>query len=440
MLRLSRPGHHSRSRLLTSCFASAAFVFAALLIASARPSPTDRLEPDGAPSRATDGPGVPPPIVWPAPPLAKGPFRIESAEERNLRVVVVARGLQQPWSVAFLPDGDLLITERPGRLRVVRKGVLDPRPIAGLPDIRADGLQGLMDVVLHPQFAENRWVYLTYHKPEGDDGAVTVARGTWNGAALVGIRDFFESHAVRTEASRVTFGRDGMLYVSVGAPGGGPEVSRSQDPNDYAGKVVRLRDDGSIPPDNPFVHRSGYQPAVYSLGHRNGHALVVNPETGDLWQTEQGPNGGDEVNIIKAGGNYGWPEVSYGRQYFGPYVSAQPSRPGMEPPALFWMPSIGVTGMTFYTGDRFPAWRGNAFVGGLREGEIPRTGQLQRIVFNEAWQELRRESLLRDLHQRIRDVRQGPDGLLYVLTAEDDGAVLRIEPGPWEGRSLKAEG
>jgi aldose sugar dehydrogenase len=167
---------------------------------------------------------------------------------------------------------------------------------------------------------------------------------------------------------------------------------------------------------------------VYSLGHRNGHSLAVNPETGELWETEQGPNGGDEINIIKPGRNYGWPRVSYGRQYFGPYISVRPWRKGTEQPALFWMPSIGVTGMTFYTGDRFPAWKRNVFVGGLREGEIPQTGQLQRIVFNDSWQEIRRESMLRDLHQRVRDVRQGPDGLLYVLTAEKDGALLRIEP------------
>ena len=411
------------------CFAGAAFLFTSLLFASAAPSP-GKLEPDGAPSRGTDGPGVPEPIVWPAPPLGKGPFRIQSAEERNLRVVVVARGLEQPWSVAFLPDGNMLITERPGRLRVVRKGVLHAHPVAGLPDVEADGLQGLMDVVLHPQFAENHWVYFTYHKPEGGDAAVTLGRGTWNGNGLDDVRDLFASHALRTEASRLTFMPDGMLYMSVSAPGDsvGPEAARSQDPDDYAGKVVRLRDDGSIPADNPFVHRSGYKPGVFSLGHRNGHSLAVNPETGDLWQTEQGPNGGDEINIIKRGKNYGWPKVSYGRQYFGPYISPQPSRRGMEQPTLFWMPSIGVTGMTFYTGDRFPAWKRNVFVGGLREGEIPRTGQVQRIVFNERWQEVRRESLLRELHQRIRDVRQGPDGLLYVLTAEDDGALLRIEP------------
>ena len=205
-------------------------------------------------------------------------------------------------------------------------------------------------------------------------------------------------------------------------------VHRAQDPSDYAGKIVRLRDDGTIPGDNPFVRRAGYKPAIFTLGHRNGHALAVNPETGDLWETEQGLNGGDELNILKRGRNYGWPIVSYGKQYFGAAVSPGPVKKGMESPTMFWSPSIGVTGMTFYTGDRFPAWKRNVFVAGLREGEVPRTGQLQRLVFNDQWQELRREPLLREFHQRIRDVRQGPDGLLYVLTAENNGAVLRIEP------------
>jgi glucose/arabinose dehydrogenase len=400
-----------------------------MLSISAGPKAPGVLEPDGAPDRQSDGPGVPPPIVWPAPALGKGPFLLETAEERHIRVVVMTRRLEQPWSMAFLPDGDIFVTERPGRLRVIHSGVLDPEPVAGVPEVRADGLQGLMDVALHPRFVENKWVYLTYHKPIAEaDGAVTLARGVWDGRALTDVQDIFESNAIETEASRIAFGRDGMLHLTISAPGGGPQVIRSQDPDDYAGKVVRLRDDGSIPDDNPFAHRAGHKPGIYTMGHRNGHALAVNPENGDLWETEQGPNGGDEINILKAGRNYGWPKVSYGRQYFGPFISERPWRKGTEQPALFWMPSIGVTGMTFYTGDRFPGWKRNAFVGGLREGEIPRTGQLQRITFNERWQEIRRESLLRDLHQRIRDVRQGPDGLLYVLTAEDDGALLRIEP------------
>ena len=398
---------------------------------------------------------VPPLIEWASPRLTEREYLIESAEpeHRRLRVSVLTTGLEQPWSMAFLPDGTILITERQGRLRLFRNGVLDPSPIAGVPMVRAAGLQGLMDVVRHPRFEENHWVYLAYHKPVASSdaaatsplatnaganqptestpnvaGATTIARALWNGKALVDTRDIFESGATATEASRIGFGRDGMLYMSIGAPGTGRQVDRSQDPNDYAGKTVRLRDDGRVPEDNPFVGKAGYKPAIFTMGHRNGHSMALNPETGEFWMTEQGPSGGDEINVLKRGANYGWPLVSYGRTYMGPKISRSPVRDDIEEAAVVWIPSIGVTGMTFYTGDRFPKWKRNAFVGGLREGEIPHTGQLQRIEFNERWQELRREPLLRELHQRIRDVRQGPDGYLYVLTAEDDGALLRIEP------------
>jgi glucose/arabinose dehydrogenase len=374
---------------------------------------------------------APPAIVWPSPPLPDGPIMLESAEVRSLRLVVMTKALQQPWSIAFLPDGAILVTERPGRLRIVRNGALDPNPVAGVPEVRAAGLQGLMDVVLHPRFVENKWIYLSYHTPAaGNAGATTIARGTWDGTGLADVRDIFESGATGTESSRIAFGRDGMLYMTISAPGIGPQVVRSQDPTDYAGKVIRLRDDGSVPPDNPFVGRPDYKPAIYSLGHRNGHSLVVNPENGELWATEQGPNGGDEINIIKAGKNYGWPMVSHGRNYLGPRISENPWREGTEQPIVFWVPSIAVTGMTFYTGDRFPQWKRSVFVGGLREGEVPRTGQLQRIMFNDTWEDIRREPMLRELKQRIRDVRQGPDGLLYIVTAEEQGALLRLEPGP----------
>jgi aldose sugar dehydrogenase len=376
-------------------------------------------------------PGIPPGTGWPSPPLGPGPFLVESVrpEHRNLRVVVVARGLEQPWSIAFLPDGDMLVTERPGRLRLIKDGVLDPNPVRGLPAVRAGGLQGLMDVVLHPRFTDNRWVYLSYHRPAGENaGETMLARGRWDGGALVDVRDLFATGATGTEGSRIGFARDGMLHMTVSAPGVGPSVVRSQDPQDYAGKTIRLRDDGSIPSDNPFVDDSRYLPAIYTLGHRNGHSMALNPWTGELWVTEQGPNGGDEINILQKGGNYGWPLVSHGRVYSGPRVSASPTLEGTVPPIVFWVPSIAVTGMTFYQGDVFTGWRRNAFVGGLREGEVPRTGQLQRIEFNERWEEIRRETLLRELNQRIRDVREGPDGLLYVLTAEVEGAVLRIEP------------
>jgi aldose sugar dehydrogenase len=374
---------------------------------------------------------APPPIEWTTPDLPRRAVDIESAEERKLTLVVLAKHLEQPWSVAFLPDGSMLVTERVGRLRLVRDDKLEEEPVAGVPQVQPGGprgLQGLMDVALHPQFERNHWVYLTYHKPTASgSGATTLARGEWDGTSLVGVRDLFESGATGTEASRLVFGRDGMLYMSISAPGS-PALKRAQDPGDYAGKVVRLRDDGTIPPDNPFIGRNGYKPAIYTMGHRNGHGLAVNPDTGEIWESEQGPSGGDELNVLRAGRNYGWPLVSFGRDYWGARISPHPSRTGIEDPAVVWLPSIGATGMTFYTGERFPRWKRNVFVAGLREGGIPRTGQLQRVVFNERWEELRREPLLVELKQRLRDVRQGPDGLLYVLTAEEDGALLRIEP------------
>jgi glucose/arabinose dehydrogenase len=377
---------------------------------------------------ADDGP---PPIIREPPALPKGNINFESAEEPRLRAVVIAKGLQQPWSIAFLPNGDMLVTERVGRLRIVRNGSLVQAPVTGVPAVQTGGprgLQGLMDIALHPDFNHNKWVYLAYHKPVGGDAGETVlARGTWDGTALVDVHEIFDSGATDTEASRIAFGRDGMLYMSISAPGS-PKVQRAQDPNDYAGKTVRLRDDGTIPRDNPFVGRAGFKQGIFTSGHRNGHGLAVNPETGDLWETEQGPSGGDEINVLHAGRNYGWPLVSYGRDYWGDRVSSHPFRDGMEDPIVVWLPSIGVTGMTFYTGDRFPHWKRNVFVGGLREGGIPGTGQIQRVVFNDHWQELRREPMLMELKQRIRDIRQGPDGLLYVLTAEEDGALLRIEP------------
>jgi glucose/arabinose dehydrogenase len=285
-----------------------------------------------------------------------------------------------------------------------------------------------MDIALHPFFNENKWVYLAYHKPVGAGADETVlARGTWTGTALADVRNIFESGATETEASRITFGRDGKLYMSISAPGS-PTIRRAQNPNDYAGKTVRLCDEGGIPDDNPFVGRAGVKPAIFTTGHRNGHGLAVNPETDEIWETEQGPSGGDEINVLRAGRNYGWPIVSYGRDYWGAPISPHPFLDGMEDPIVVWLPSIAVTGMTFYTADRFPHWKRNLFVGGLREGGIPGTGQIQRLVFNERWEELRREPMLMQLGQRIRDVRQGPDGLLYVLTAEEDGALLRIEP------------
>jgi aldose sugar dehydrogenase len=381
------------------------------------------------PPAARRAPTAPPPINWPSPPLADGPIVLDTGIQHQIRLIVT-KGLNQPWSMAFLPNGDILVTERPGRLRIVRNGVLDPNPIAGLPAIQARGLAGLMDLALHPRFSENKLIYFTYHKPPaegtGNAGIITLARGRWDGTALVEVRDLF-SAIPNGNASRIIFGRDGMVYMTVGV-GDPPEAARAQDPNDLAGKVLRLRDDGTVPPDNPFVNRPGHRPEIYTMGHRNALGLAVQPDTGAIWECEDGPNGGDEINVLQPGKNYGWPAVSFGRFYLGPRVTEKPWQEGMEQPLVFWVPAIAISGMTFYTGDKFPTWKNNVFVGGMRQGEVPRSGHLERIDFNDKWEELHRESMLRELQQRIRDVRQAPDGYLYVLTAENDGALMRIEP------------
>jgi glucose/arabinose dehydrogenase len=359
------------------------------------------------------------------PPLPDKPVVYHTAEGQDIRVVVVAKGLSHPWSLAFLPDGALLVTERGGQLRIIRNGVLDPKPVSGVPTVRSGGLNGLMDVVLHPRFAENKFVYLSYTKPVTEtQSTLALARARWDGGALTELADVFVAGPGTGGASRLAFGLDGSLYMTTGGGGG----TGAQNPDSHAGKVLRLRDDGGVPPDNPFVGRAGYKPEVFTLGHRNSIGLAVHPATGTVWQNENGPNGGDEINVLRPGANYGWPLLSYGRTYPGPRQSEQPWKEGFEQPVVFWVPSIAISGMAFYTGNRLPKWKGDVFVGGLRTGEIPGTGHLERILFNEKMEELRRESLLTDLRQRIRDVRQGPDELLYLLTDADDGAVLRIEP------------
>ena len=368
-------------------------------------------------------------IGVPVPPLGPGPWFFDTAEQHEIRVSVVARGLEHPWAIAFLPEGGMLVTERSGRLRVVRDDRLDPNDIPGVPTVRTDGNGGLMDVALHPDFAENGLVYLTYTKPAGNGmGAPALARGQLDGGALHDVRDLVVTDAFEGNSGlngRVTFGSDGKVYMSTGGRVG----EAAQDPMSLRGKVLRLNDDGTVPPDNPFVDREGYRPEIYTLGHRNTLGLIPHPESGELWQHENGPNGGDEINILVKGRNYGWPLVSFGRNYAGDRITEHPTREGIESPLLVWPPAIAAAGMAVYAGDRFPAWRGNVFVGSLRQGGIPGTGHLQRIVFNERTEELRRESMLTELRRRIREVREGPDGLLYLLTDEEaDGALLRIEP------------
>jgi glucose/arabinose dehydrogenase len=364
-------------------------------------------------------------------PLPDGPMTFATGEGQDIQVVVVTKELEFPYALAFLPDGTLLVTERRGQLRAIRDGALDPEPVRGGPASFHAGESGLpgavhgyMNVALHPQFEQNRSIYLSYTKPLGDNrNTIAVARGRWDGKALTQVSDVFVADEGTGGATPIVFGGDGMLYV---ATSGGS----AQDPDTHGGKVLRLADDGSVPMDNPFVGREGYKPEIYSLGHRSSLGLAVHPVTGDVWQSENGPNGGDEINIILPGRNYGWPIVSLGRTYQGPWQSPheRPTHDNFEPPMVYWMPAIAVSGLVFYTGDALPKWKGDLFAGGLRTGEIPGTGRLERILFNEDMQELRRESLLVELRQRIRDVAQGPDGLLYVLTDEDEGAVLRIEP------------
>ena len=363
-------------------------------------------------------------------PLPDKPMEFNTGEGQKIRVVVVTKALENPWSMAFLPDGGILVTERPGRLRIVRNGRLEPQPVPGGPVGYVAGESGLpgavhgyMDIALHPRFSENHYIYLTYNKSiDAEHQKLTLARARFDGRALTETRDLFSMDGSGT--SRIAFGRDGTLFMTTTGVGG----NDAQDPTKVSGKVLRFRDDGSIPPDNPFVGKANTRPEIYTLGHRSSLGLALHPVTGQMWLNENGPNGGDEINILRAGANYGWPVVSYGRQYQGPWQNEIPGHTGFEPPLVYWVPSIAVSGMAFYTGDRLPKWKGDVFVGALRTGEIPGTGHIERILFNEKMEELRRESLLTELRQRIRDIRQGSDGLLYVLTDEKIGALLRIEP------------
>ena len=374
----------------------------------------------------------------PAVPLPDAPVVYDTAAGQRIRVSVVTDGLTYPWGLAFLPDGRILVTERLGTLRQIRDGVLDPTPLGGVPEVYTEGpLAGLMDVAAHPEFAENRFVYLTYSKPTADGSTVALARGRFEGGALSEVRDVFVADAdLNGGASRLAFAPDGSLYMTVGGAFGGTRPL-AQDPASHVGKVLRLRDDGSAPDDNPFAGREDHAAEVFSLGHRNPMGLAIHPETGEVWASEHAPMGGDEVNRILPGRNYGWPDVSYSREYTGLRVSERPWQEDLEQPEIVWIPSIAPSGLVFYSGDRFPAWRGDLFAGSLMTGRVARTGHLERIEFNRQGLEQRREWLLADLRQRIRDVEQGPDGLLYVLTggsflgrdpALGEAALLRIEP------------
>ena len=365
-----------------------------------------------------------------SPPLPQLPQTFDTAVQ-HIRVSAVATGLANPWSLAFLPNGDMLVTERAGRLRIIRNGVLDPQPISGVPQVRVTALGGLLEVALHPRFAENGLVYLTYAKGrESNVSTTALARGRLKGTALEEVRDIFVANTWSSSATnfggRIAFDRAGFLYLTVGER---QEQDRAQKGDDHGGKVLRLRDDGSVPPDNPFVGKTGYLPEIYSLGHRSPQGLAMNPETGAIWENEHGPLGGDEINIILPGRNYGWPLVTFGTDYDGKKISDLTWRSDLEAPLMYWVPSIAISGMAFYMGDKFPNWKGNAFVGSMFEGRTRATGHLRRLTFEQG-RPIQREPILTELHQRIRDVRSGPDGLIYLLTDENPGAVLKIEPAP----------
>ena len=394
--------------------------------------------------------GMAAPLGWAQPPAPALTLLPDTPQTLNspagqIRVVPI-KGLVYPWALAFLPDGDLLVTEQNRTtLRRIHGDVLDPTPITGLPPSITSQRRDTagVDVTVHPRFSENQLVYVAFWKPKPGEEHLRTAviyRGRLDGYQLTDVREIFESVSWTDgpSAVRVIFGPDGKLYVAIGAPGFQETVGETawaQDPDHHGGKILRLNDDGTVPDDNPFVDRPGYRPEIFALGIRNAIGMAFHPETGHFWETENGPQGGDEINIIQPGLNYGWPVVTYGRAYSTdpegaksglppPTIQPPTAAPGMEEPYTYYKPSIAIAGMAFYTGDKFPAWKGNLFAGGLAGR------QLSRVVFNEYGLERQQEPLLTELHQRIRDVKQGPDGFLYLTTDMEDGAVLRLEPAP----------
>jgi len=367
-----------------------------------------------------------------SPPLGTLPQVVFSADYQ-IRVEALATGLQNPWSLAFLPDGGMLITERPGQLRLFRDGALVSEPIAGVPEVRNTVLGGLLDVLLHPDFARNGLLYLSYAKSVGDDQSTTaLARARFDGRSLRDLEEIFvantRSNSVVNFGGRMVFGRDGKLYMTVGER---QEQERAQNPMDHGGKVIRLNADGSVPDDNPFRGDSRYLPEIYTLGNRSPQGLAVHPETGAIWEHEHGPLGGDELNVLRAGANYGWPLVSYGIDYTGTQITETglTTREDLEPPLEYWVPSIAPSGLSFYAGEPFALWKGNALIGSMMRGRVRGSGHIQRLTF-ENGRAITREPILQELRQRIRDARPGPDGLIYVLTDENPGVLLRLSPVP----------
>lgn len=341
----------------------------------------------------------------------------------RFRVTTVADGLEHPWALAFLPDGDILVSEREGRLRVIRNGRLLPEAVRGLPQIRVRGQGGLLDLLPHPDFADNRLLYFSYSADLDGGWTTHVARGRFERDALTNVEVLFRAEPASSGrvhfGSRLAFDPQGYLFISIGDRG---EMDRAQDLGDLAGKVVRLHDDGRIPDDNPFRDTPGARPEIYSYGHRNPQGMAVHPVTGEVWTHEHGPRGGDEVNVVQPGVNFGWPVVTLGIDYTG-FTIGDGLRhlPGMADPLHHWVPSIAPSGMAFYTGDRFSRWQGDLFVGALVQRHLARLRLVGEVVVEE-------ERLLEGLGRRIRDVRVGTDGALWLLTDHDPGQVLRLEP------------
>ncbi len=363
---------------------------------------------------------------------AAGQSPVYRSAYHDFRAVTVVDGLTNPWAIAFLPGGDMLVTERPGRLRIVRNGELLPDAVPGVPEVLAQGQGGLLDVVPHPDFASNRLIYLTYSMPlEGEDGATTaIVRGRFENDQLTNVEQLFvsDSRGGGHYGSRMAFDGNGYLFFSNGdrqvPPRGDLAAHPAQDVSNHHGTINRIFDDGRVPEDNPFADKEGARPEIWSYGHRNPQGLVYDAENGRLWATEHGPQGGDELNLIAPGKNYGWPVIGYGVNYGGgEAIHESTMRAGMETPKHFWVPSIATSGLMLYTGDKFPDWKGSLFVGGMAGEQVARlTLDGDKVVVEET---------LYYGHGRIRDVRQGPDGYIYLAIDDRQGGgspIIRLEP------------
>jgi glucose/arabinose dehydrogenase len=354
---------------------------------------------------------------------ARDDARVVATQKARVQLTVVTSGLEHPWGIAFLPDGRALVTERPGRLRVVDRTGKASEPLTGVPAVDAVGQGGLLDVALDPDFARNQRIYLSYAEPRGEGtNGTSVVRAKLGESGLGEVTVIFRQQPAMASrhhfGSRLVFGRDGNLFVTLGDRNSGRDKVQLLD--NHIGKVVRIDRDGKSPADNPYLRQAGALPEIWSVGHRNVQGAALDPATGDLWTDEHGPKGGDELNRTLGGRNYGWPIVTYGVEYSGKPISDRTEAPGLQSPVHYWVPSIATSGLAFYTGTAIPQWQGNVFVGGLKVGELARLELRDGKVVNE-------ERLFVDaLGKRIRTVVNGPDGALYLLTDEEDGQLIRV--------------